>query len=164
MKGDHPILDIFFCEKKSELRGLAKKAVISLSQLDQVIMACECRRLCWTHDISFREFLPEDIDLANATAMTPEGRRTYEQILAKRRYLVGHIFFTEDRRNWHFMYFDQRDLSKSRNHWAAGPHLHLINYLWPNWTAEKIWTEFNKENPAMSNAVHIRFFDDVLRG
>jgi hypothetical protein len=69
--------------------------------------------------------------------------------------LTGHLFWNTQA--WHFFYFDNHDQDRHTNHWAGGPHIHLINYLWPNRSAEAVWEEFCKGNPTMRGAVHIRF-------
>src|SRR5262249_14535351 len=87
-------------------------------------------------------------------------RKTANKISAifdDRRLLSGHIFFTPDKSEWHFFYFDQRDFAERGNHWQGGSHIHLINYLWPDRTADATWKEFCIGNPQMRGALHVRF-------
>jgi hypothetical protein len=75
-----------------------------------------------------------------------------------RRLLSGHMFFNADLSDWHFFYFDQRDFATRNNHWKEGPHIHFINRLWPNRTAQSVWEEFcSSPNPLIRDALHIRF-------
>jgi hypothetical protein len=73
----------------------------------------------------------------------------------ERRMLSGHLFWNE--RAWHFFYFDNHDQAKNRNHWAGGPHIHLLNHLWPNRSGDSVWEEFCSGNPTIKGALHIRF-------
>lgn len=84
-------------------------------------------------------------------------------MLDERRLVNGHMFFTPDQSNWHFFYFDQRDIDRYNNHWIHGPHVHYLNYLWPRRTAESVWTEFVSGNPSMKGALHIRYRDEPER-
>jgi hypothetical protein len=79
------------------------------------------------------------------------------QIFSTRRLLVGHMFYTTDHSNWHFIYFDQRDTDHRSPHWKHGSHLHMINHLWPQHTAVSLWKWFNSGNVQLSGAIHIRF-------
>ena len=92
-----------------------------------------------------------------------EAKRFVNKIAAtfeERRLLSGHLFFTDDLSNWHLLYFDQRDRSGHKNHWGGGSHVHLINHLWPNWTAQTVWDAFCTGNPRMAGAYHLGFRDD----
>lgn len=96
--------------------------------------------------------------------MKPAAQKTANKIYATfdhRRFLSGHMFFSADLLDWHFFYFDQRDFAVRNNHWKEGPHIHFINRLWPNRSAESVWDEFcSSPNPLVRGAVHIRFRRD----
>jgi hypothetical protein len=90
----------------------------------------------------------------------PEAAKALNKISAvfdKRRLLAGHMFFNADQSDWHFFYFDQRDYVDRNNHWEGGSHIHFINWLWPNRTAESVWEEFRSGKRQMRGALHIRF-------
>lgn len=78
-------------------------------------------------------------------------------VFEQRRYLVGHIFYSANRSNWHLLYFDQRDISRRKNHWEAGSHIHVVNWLCVRSSAEEVWTEFNNGNPSLKGGFHIRW-------
>jgi hypothetical protein len=93
----------------------------------------------------------------------PKSMLKLTRIFDQRRYLVGHIFYTPDHSNWHFIYFDQRDIAKRSNHWEAGSHIHVINWLTNSTGAQAVWGEFNSGNPQVRNSFHIRWADDIER-
>ena len=86
--------------------------------------------------------------------------RKISSIFDERRLLSGHLLFNADSSNWHLLYFDQRDMARQNNHWEAGSHIHLINHLWPKWTAQTIWDEFRTGNPMMKGALHLKYAED----
>lgn len=166
-----PLVAILLANKRSDLSKLCKATVITEDALSALISACDAGQLPWRHQISYRDFLPpnlrytdEDSQALGHTTVGPLARvamkawRKWHQLLQDRRYLVGHMFYTADHSNWHFFYFDNRDLTPFENHFkAGGPHIHLINFLWPGHTCESLWKFFKEGNPKMSGAEHIRF-------
>jgi len=124
------------------------------------------------HKIHCRDYLPEHLEPSDEelNALFKSGlgpvtgdaaktaRKIFIQSPRERRYLVGHIFFTPSLEQWHFFYFDQRDLEKREpNHWQGGPHIHFINYLWPQHNAQSLWSKFVSSNVQMGGSLHIRF-------
>jgi hypothetical protein len=60
---------------------------------------------------------------------------------------------------WHFFYFSERDIRR-RSHWKAAdgaPHLHFVNHLWPQHSAQSVWDAFNTAEKLTFSDVHIRF-------
>lgn len=163
---------IFEIEKKRELIKHCKSATIYGSDFGTLIFACDARMTLWQHRIHHRHFQPSDLQptRADLSALTQSGDGPLDksatkalnklrQLVEVRRYLVGHIFYTPDLERWHFFYFDQRDVSNRENHWKVGPHIHLINYLWPNRDAQSLWDYFISGNIQLSDSIHIRFID-----
>lgn len=162
---------IFYFEKKSDLARYCKVASIFKSDFAALILACESRVTPWHHRIHHRDFIPEHLqptkeEQAALTAAHGVGplngkaatmMRKVRQISKERRYLVGHIFFVPTLKNWHFFYFDQRDLSARENHWDHGAHIHLINHLWPNQDAQTLWNTFRSGNVKLSGSIHIKY-------
>jgi hypothetical protein len=179
--GDGVILDelrnfdalyrILEIDKRRELKKHCKDAVIYERDLAALIFTCELGWLPWRYHHCFRDFRPAELELTTEDVAMfrlkdnesvqdiSKVARKIRQMHEVRRYLVGHIFHTDDLSRWHLSYFDQRDVSARKNHWEAGSHIHLINYLWPNWNAQSIWDHFTSGNVAMSNAFHIRYVD-----
>jgi hypothetical protein len=88
--------------------------------------------------------------------------RKIGQIFKDRRYLVGHIFYIPDLSEWHFFQFDQRDLEHERgNHWKEGPHVHFLNWLWPNYDAKTLWENFSSGKAKLTDSLHVRYFDSA---
>ncbi|WCE93552.1 hypothetical protein [Acidithiobacillus ferriphilus] len=165
------ILRIVTATNKGELKKLCKRTIITENAFAEFIRVCQAPVLPWTHAISYRDILPKNWELTpeDSSAMPdlsigpPDKDKTramkkWLQMLHDRRYLVGHLFYSRDHRNWQFFYFDNRDLNPYDNHFKHGAHVHLINYLWPEHTPESILKKFMEGNPKMKGAMHIRFY------
>lgn len=166
---------IFYCERKIELEKFCKNANISQSDFSALIVACESGVIPWHHQIHCLDFVPEHLKPTkeeHAAFSTVPGvgplkdeaakmMRKIRQTGKERRYLVGHIFFTPTLNNWHFFYFDQRDTAIKENHWSHGPHIHLINHLWPNHNAQTLWAKFRSGEVNLNGSIHIKFIKNV---
>lgn len=76
--------------------------------------------------------------------------------LEERRYLVAHVFFNAEK--WHLFYFDQKDFGHLRKqHWKEGTHIHFVNYLWPQYSIERLWEVFNARDASVGGKLHIRY-------
>ena len=164
------LLTIFTIKKKSKLKQHCRSITILQNEFANFILACMAGKIPWLHRRHHRDFVPEHLNLTDddlgalaASAvgvMKPRAQKTANKISAlfeERRLLSGHIFFTPDQTKWHLFYFDQRDFAERDNHWEGGSHIHLINYLWPNLTASKVWNQFCEGNPQIRGALHIKF-------
>ena len=166
-----PLVAILLAKKKSDLIKLCKETIITEDAFGALISACDAAQLPWRHQISYRDIMPDNLQYTDQdskslghsivgplTKSAMKAWRKWHQLLKDRRYLVGHIFYTSDHSNWHFFYFDNRDLTPYENHFKhGGPHIHLINFLWPDHTCESLWNFFQNDNPKMNGAEHIRF-------
>jgi hypothetical protein len=162
------LLEILFCERKGDLKKLCRSKIITSSAFAEFILASMAGATPWDHRRHHRQFTPEHLipgpdehlSLTKKGAMTPAAQKFMRKIsvtFAERRLLSGHLFFNADLSNWHLIYFDQRDMADRGNHWNGGSHIHLINHLWPQWTAQSIWDAFRSDKPAMVGAMHIRY-------
>ncbi len=169
-------LKLFMIRDKRELTKYCRSLIIHRRDFAQIVLAAETGAFPYLHQIHQRDFQDEtlrlnQVDIRSITAnpigpLDEKGLKAFtkiQQLYKTRRYLVGHMFHTPNFEYWHFFYFDQRDTSHSQNHWIAGPHIHFINYLWPNQSAASIWSQFTVGNPKMSGALHIRFTNDRSR-
>lgn len=159
---------IFSIQRTGDLKKLCKHAQIAKKELAYIIIACERGWLPWRHRISHRNFIPEHLhptdDEMNSIGEALIERTSIPKALRKimsqfneRRMLVGHIFYNDDLSRWHLLYFDQRDSSSYNNHWKAGSHIHLINWLLrPGQNANDAWTGFHEGNPNLRGSLHIR--------
>jgi hypothetical protein len=163
----HDLIEILTATKKQNLKQLCRNTIIMKADFARLIWACTANAVTWHHQATHREFVPEHLNLptssllaANETGEIQLVQKTVSKISAlfeARRMLSGHIFFSPDLSNWHLFYFDQRDYLTRNNHWKGGSHIHLINFLWPNWDAQSVWKEFCAGNPQMRGALHIPF-------
>jgi hypothetical protein len=158
---------------KAEAKQHCWSATITRSSFANFVWIAKAGGLPWTHVAHHRHFVPEHLsptdDDLSALAASGIGRvsgkagKTVSKIYAifdERRLLSGHMFCNADLSNWHFFYFDQRDFADDNNHWEGGSHIHFINKLWPNRTAELVWKEFCTGKPHMRGALHIRYNRD----
>lgn len=145
--------------------------VITEHAFAEFIRACDVGALPWIHHMSYRDFVPQqlkwtneddaalpDLTVGPPSQIQAKALKKFYQIVTDRRFLVGHLFYSQNHNNWHLLYFDNRDLKPTNNHFEqGGTHIHLINHFWARWTYEAIWKHFMKGNPKMSSALHIRF-------
>ena len=164
-------MKLFGFTKKRELERYCRNMVIHQRDFADFIFTCEMGQGPFLHQIHHRDHQPEDAQLTDddlaALAKNPVGplqgpaQKTVRKIghlFNVRRYLVGHIFYTEDLSEWHFFQFDQRDLENARpNHWKEGAHIHFINWLWPNHDAITLWKNFTSGKAKMNDSLHVRF-------
>jgi hypothetical protein len=167
------LFQLLLASTKSELRKRSRAIVITKAALADLVLGSMGGLTPWNHRRHHREFVPSHLVLteddkaafvANGVGPAVGGARKFinkiSAIFDERRLLSGHLFFTSDFSNWHLLYFDQRDTALNGNHWEGGSHIHLINHLWPKWTAQTIWEEFCTGNPQMKGTLHLRFVDE----
>lgn len=123
------------------------------------------------HDIWREDLAPTQEDILALSNKAGDGAgplnrkesRAIRKIFAlqdQRRCLSGHMFFTPSWYEWHFFYFDQRDLAEDDNHWEGGPHVHLVNWLWPNLDGRSVWCDFVRNKEVPRQALHLRYVSD----
>lgn len=165
------LLKMLSFEKKGELEKYCRNVVISSKDFFALVVACELSRNPFSHEISYRDKVPEHLDPSDSEIQALENTaagslltgdaekavRKMSQMFEERRYLVGHMFFAPDLSKWHFFCFDQRDLETKGNHWKEGSHVHFINWLWPGHGAKAVWSDFVTEDLRPGGAIHLRF-------
>ena len=176
MTGDdtlNSLLTIFNIAKKSDLVVHCRTAVITKTDLANLIIACQAKAIPIGHIPFFKHHHPEhlnptDKDFAAITA-NPPGKLTKDakkftnkigQMFGERRLFNGHLFMPlEWPGHWHFFYFDQRDTDEYNNHWEHGSHLHLINMIThPKLSVEELAKKLDAETrPDIKGSLHIRF-------
>jgi hypothetical protein len=156
--------------KKQELKKFCRSAIIQSDDLADTILACKTGLMPWLHFMNRRDFHPDHLNLTDKELETlashpvgpfsKDGGKVATKIVMmfeERRILVGHLFTTPDLTNWHFFYFDQRDRSERRNHWEAGSHIHVVNYVThPREKPDALWQGFCSGSLKLSGE-HIRF-------
>ncbi len=64
-----------------------------------------------------------------------------------------HLF--ESEKIWHCIYYTYHEMEADNNQFKYGPHLHFVNYLWPEYTKRKVWESFDEREHNIKG-VHIR--------
>lgn len=169
-------LKIFTFSKKRHLERYCRDAIVYGSDFAATVMACDAGRLPFHHRIHQTDLVPGHLVPTEASLgalsrnvrkgigpLDSAGRKAARKVFAlfdQRRWLVGHMFFTLGLHEWHFFYFDQRDMAENANHWKGGPHIHLVNWLWPNLDPRSVWRDFVSTNQAPPQALHLRYDPD----
>lgn len=167
------LLTIFNIEKKAELSEHCRTAVVTGTDLANLILACQMEAIPIGHLPVFKHHHPEHLNptdedraalVANGVGkLSKEARKFTSKIgsmFEQRRLFCGHFFLPFGWPNdWHFFYFDQRDTDHHHNHWEHGSHLHLMNMvthprLSPIELAQKLDSE---DRPKLGGTIHIRF-------
>jgi hypothetical protein len=163
---------IFEISSKKDLLRYCKNLTIHSDDFVNIILAAEAGVIGYRHRIHYRDIVPKHLHpkpeeiqgqpLAEGSELQGKPLKFFNkvrQIFRDRRYLVGHMFYSPNLKYWHFFYFDQRDLDKYQNRWKHGPHIHFLNYLWPEHTCQSVWNKFIAENPTVRSSIHIRYVD-----
>ena len=163
---------LFEIKSKRELEKYARSLVVHKSDFASLILACSATGEPYRHYRHHREYIPPHLGLteqdrkAMATAklgMMPDNVakafRKVTQTFKDRRLLSGHLFVSPATHEWHFFYFDQRDMDILEPHWDGGAHIHFVNHHWPGYSAESIWTTFTGAKPNIKGALHLRYLD-----
>jgi hypothetical protein len=164
------LLKIFAVQKLRELKKHCREASIRRRDLANMILWCKAGGP-YIHAAHHRRYTPDHLGLTEADLsaiasngvgrFNPRAQKAANKVFAtfeERRMLSGHLFQNLD--EWHFFYFDNRDMSRRHNHWEGGPHIHVINHLMPNRSAQSVWSEFCEGNPIMKGALHLRMTRD----
>jgi hypothetical protein len=166
-QGGGTLYALFSIEKTAKLKKLCKQAEVGKKEFSQTIFACEMGLLPWRHELSRRDFVPPHLE-PTPEEMAEIGKVAVGQPIPKalrkivtqfdeRRMLVGHLFYNDDLSRWHLLYFDQRDTDPHHNHWVAGSHIHVINWvIRPGQSADVAWQQFHLGNPNLSGSLHVR--------
>ena len=164
---------VFTFSKKSDLKHYSRKARIYAPDFTTFIILCRIGRLPFHYRCHFSDNRPAHLapTKANHNALVRsfnngvgplnrEGQKALRKIFAlldERRCLAGHMFFTPGFHEWHFFYFDQRDMAEDDNHWQGGAHIHLVNWLWSNVNPRMLLQDFERNNKPPSGAFHLRY-------
>ena len=158
--------NLFAIEKKSDLLSFCNG--LSVTDHEFCELAVNCGSLGYQHSPKWREYVPQkltekDFDVFRTNNSMDEKacflkfRSKVKAIFNERRYVAAH-FFISPTGKWHLMYFDFRDMDiKNKPHWFGGPHIHFVNYLWPEHNPETLWAKFDQRRQHISGNVHISF-------
>ena len=143
---------------KRKLVAYCKRAVISEEEL--VLLIHNCNQIGYTHRSKFPEYVPENRRLTESDrTLIRQNEPTkfvskIHAIFEERKNYMVHLF--ESSEKWHCFYNTYRDMEPvGKNHWEHGPHLHYVNYLWPEYRKRQVWESFDKREHNI-DGVHIR--------
>jgi hypothetical protein len=160
------LVKLLSIDKKSELQKSCEDISISKEELFALIV--NCGQLGYFHDMRTYRREPQHLQF-DPTKIWPMGKykprdkldEVDQKLMDKvthlgkeRRIMVVHVFIASAER-WHIFYFDQRDTAPN-NHWKFGPHIHFANYLWPEYSLEKVLKIFSTPDGALGSNIHIR--------
>jgi len=144
--------------KKSKLLAYCKR--ITISEQELALLVHNCSQIGYTHRSKFLEYVPENRRLTESDRTKlrqKEPNKFIDKIRAifeeRKNYMV-HLF--ENGEKWHCVFYTYKDMeSGEKGHWLYGPHLHYINYLWPEYGKRQVWESFDKREHNIEG-VHIR--------
>ena len=167
------LLAIFDIVKKAELEEHCRTALVTRTDLANLIMACQLGAIPIRHVPIFKHHHPshlqptdEDFEAFAKNGVGPLSREAQKftnkigQMFEQRRLFCGHLFLPVlNESEWHLFYFDQRDTDRRRNHWEHGSHLHLMNKVThPRVSVLDLVSKIdNEERPKLGGGLHIRF-------
>lgn len=163
---------IINCGSKAELKRLCKNATVTMSDIVDFVICCEAGITRLNHTMYYFDYVPPDLevrdedfailDSSNDVRKTKESKKAFRRLFkdhAQRKYCVGHMFFSKELKQpfkeWHFIFFDLKELDDKNNHWKMGPHVHITNYLWPNYHCQHIWNSFVAQRQFPESKLHL---------
>lgn len=169
--------EIILCKEKSQLEKLCKKSTISMEDFVGFIMACEAGVTHLNHIIHYFDYVPDELEtkeedwaILSASAeerASKEGQKSLRRVFKlhdKRQYRVGHMFFSKELvqpfSEWHFIFFEVKELNQRNNHWEKGAHIHITNHLWPNLACQDVWNEFLTQRKFPTAKLHLSCIDE----
>jgi hypothetical protein len=132
--GIEGLAQLFNAEKKSEARKICRRLQITDTDLFHWILAAQAGALNgYRYANVHSEYMPVRVtqsqldDLGNngvgpLTVGARKAANVVGSMYDQRRLFSAHIFY--NRTVWHMIYFDQRDMQESGNHWEKGTHVH----------------------------------------
>jgi hypothetical protein len=141
--------------KKGKLKAYCKRLIISEQEL--VLLVHNCSQIGYTHRSKFLEYVPENRRLTKSDRTYMRDKEPKEfiskinAIFEERKNYMIHLF--ESGEKWHCFYYTYKDMEPVS--WKHGPHLHFVNYLWPEYGKRQVWESFDKRQHNIES-VHIR--------
>ena len=173
--------EVILCKDKRSLSQLCRTTTVSQSDFVDFIIACKADLTHLNHTMHFVDYVPDhlvetDQDLAvlkadRAFQQSKQGQVSLRKLFkthGERKYKVGHMFISKELQHpiseWHFVFFEIKELATGANHWQGGPHVHITNYLWPNLYCQPIWEDFIHRSAFPSSKLHLSFIDPSRAG
>ncbi len=170
---DPDIFSLFEANSKKEVEKICSKLTITSSDMLYLVRLSEAKiiEFPYLHASKLIEETPVNVHLTKKNLETLKDNgvgslgwdakkavsKLYQAPLQTKR-TMAHLFYRPDHRFWHLFYFDQKDTYRVRNHWDYGPHLHYVNWLWPNLNCQDVWKSYcANAKKGIGSAEHIRF-------
>lgn len=161
------ILRLLALEKKSKVISLSKTLVITEEEFSRLVLFYGTAN--YQYRFLSREYRPPGTDLTPeehaSLSQRPENQnkaefskaiRKFKRVFEERKFRYAHLFRVGPK--WHAFYFTYEDRADGRpGHGNLGPHLHFVNYLWPEYKLENMESALFDERHTRVDGVHIRF-------
>jgi len=173
---DNAISKIFDCKRKTELEKLCKNIKIPKRDFADFIIGSEAGLTRLNHIMQYLDYYDPKVEERkkywnsielNTEPNSKEHMNAFNRLIKiyeLRQYRVGHMFFSKERehpiKEWHFIFFEIKELHGQDNHWINGQHIHFTNYLWPNLYCQNIWDDFIERKIFPKQKLHISFIDE----
>ena len=164
------IMVLFDQRKLKDVKRYAKKMTLWENEFVSMIVTAQRGLKHYKYQTFYWEDQSEHLQLseeqevalnsANVGPLEGDAKKAVRkifQMFKQRKWVVGHLFYTEDLSLWHLFYFDIQDLSESENHWSEGRHAHYVSSLWPQHKLPEVWEKFCSKSKDIGGSVHIRF-------
>lgn len=168
------MLSLFHANTKREVEQICRDLVIYSDDLFGVILAARAggladyRYACHFADRSPKHLNPTDAE-REALGRSGVGKITdakalkflskTDQIFVERKMFAAHLFHSPSHRYWHVFYFDQRDTTERKNHWAHGPHIHYTSDLIMRPPMAEMWNAVCESEAKSLKGLHVRYVD-----
>lgn len=173
--------DVILCKDKQSLTKLCKSTSVAPSDFVNFVIACKAGLTHLNHTMRYLDYVPDhlvetDSDLAVLDAsrefqQSKQGQASLTKLFkshGQRKYKVGHMFISKEPQHpfseWHFVFFETRELAAKDNHWVGGPHVHIANYLWPRLYCQPVWEDFILRRSFPRSNHHLSFVDPSRAG
>lgn len=141
--------------KKSKLVAYSKR--ITISEQELFLLIHNCGQIGYKHRSKFLEYVPKNrmLTKSDRTYMRDKEPKKFiskiRAIFEERKNYMIHLF--ESAEKWHCFYYTYKDMEPVS--WKHGPHLHFVNYLWPEYGKRQVWESFDKRQHKIEG-IHIR--------
>jgi len=140
---------------KSKLKAYCRR--IKISEQELVLLIHNCGQIGYKHRSKFLEYVPKNriLTKSDRTYMRDKEPKKFiskiRAIFEERKNYMIHLF--ESAEKWHCFYYTYKDMEPVS--WKLGPHLHFVNYLWPEYGKRQVWESFDKRQHKIEG-IHIR--------
>lgn len=170
--------EILACKAKASLKRLCKVTTVTQEDFVEFIIACKGGATHLNHVMHSVDYVPdflavreEDwnvLSAGSAATSSKDGQKALRRLFkshGQRKFRVGHMFLSKELQHpikeWHFVFFEIDELYRRNNHWQAGPHVHITNYLWPDLYCQQIWEDFVARRTFPDSKLHLSFMDPI---